>query len=160
MNKTTIMSEKDYSRMATKREERRLLRCSRKKVKLDHVTQQILCGASIKHWYGADELAAMKLPGLPTSGRGMRERAKNEKWDARQVPGKGGKNGIKTEYFIPISYRTALATQPQIIKEVAVPVESANEPAVPAPGTVILTLTLSLDEAAYITGWLAQQAQK
>jgi hypothetical protein len=155
-----IKSEEHCERMAARRKERHLLRCSRKAAKLDRAAQLILCGASVNNWYGAEQLAAMKLPGLPTSDRGMRCRAQKEKWDTRQVRGQGGKKGIKTEYFMPLSYRTALATQPQIAEEVAVPIESASEPAAPAPGIVMLTLTVSLTEAAYITGWLAEQVKK
>lgn len=45
----------------------------------------------------------MKLPGLPASERGMRDRVKNDCWLSRQVSGSGGKNGLRTEYQPPAS---------------------------------------------------------
>jgi len=53
------------------------------------------------HWYSAAELAAMKLAGLPASERRMRDRAVNDHWPSRQVPGKGGKGGVRMEYQPP-----------------------------------------------------------
>ena len=110
----------------------------------------------MSNWYGADELAAMKLRGLPTSGPGVRIRAKNEGWGFCEVKSKGGKNGFKTVYFVPESYRSSLTALPQAVA--SAPAKIANNPA--APGVVTLTLTVSLTEATYITGWLAEQAQK
>ena len=52
-------------------------------------------------WYSAAQLAQMKLAGLPGSEPGMRMRAQSENWLSRQVPGKGGKNGLRTEYQPP-----------------------------------------------------------
>ncbi len=58
---------------------------------------------SIKTHYSSAELAAMKLPGLPTSERRINDRARKENWVSRQVPGKGGKGGLRTEYQPPKS---------------------------------------------------------
>jgi putative transposase len=55
----------------------------------------------MKTHYSAAELAAMKLSGLPTSVRGMIDRARKDSWTSRQVPGKGGKGGMRTEYQPP-----------------------------------------------------------
>lgn len=52
-------------------------------------------------WYSAAQLAAMKLPGLPANERRMRDRVNKEKWASRQVPSKGGKSGMRTEYQPP-----------------------------------------------------------
>jgi len=54
----------------------------------------------MKTHYSAAELAAMKLPGLPTSERRINDRARKEGWTSRQVPGKGGKGGMRTEYAV------------------------------------------------------------
>lgn len=55
----------------------------------------------MKTHYSSAELAAMKLPGLPGSERNMRARAQAENWASRQVPGKGGKGGMRIEYAPP-----------------------------------------------------------
>lgn len=60
---------------------------------------------TIKSYYSCAELAEMKLPGLPSSERGMRHRIKKENWESRQVKGKGGKDGIRTEYHPPAKIR-------------------------------------------------------
>ena len=39
---------------------------------------------------------------LPSSKAGVKIRAEREKWDSRQVLGRGGRNGIKTIYTLPI----------------------------------------------------------
>lgn len=41
-------------------------------------------------WHSAAELAAMKLPGLPTVERALRRRAQNEGWESRKRNGRGG----------------------------------------------------------------------
>ncbi len=65
--------------------------------------------STTKAHYSCAELAAMKLPGLPTSVRGMIDRAKSQGWDSRQVKGRGGKNGMRTEY--------AVASMPKSVQE-------------------------------------------
>lgn len=54
----------------------------------------------MKTHYSSAELAAMKLPGLPGSVRGIIDRARSAGWASRQVPGKGGKGGMRTEYAV------------------------------------------------------------
>jgi hypothetical protein len=48
--------------------------------------------------YTAAQLAAMKLSGMPGSVRGMIDYARKNGWASCQVPGKGGKGGMRTEY--------------------------------------------------------------
>lgn len=75
-------------------------------------------GATIKHWFSADELAALGLPGLPKAKRKINERAAEERWalkvDATGMPlarrrmGRGG----GTEYHVsvlPAAARAELA---------------------------------------------------
>ena len=52
----------------------------------------------IKQWYSAAELAEMKIPGFPTSERRARDRAERDEWISKQVPGKGGRTGLRTEF--------------------------------------------------------------
>jgi putative transposase len=62
----------------------------------------------MKTHYSCAELAAMKLPGLPTSERNMRERAQREGWASRQVSCQGGKGGLRTEYQPPKAIQEAI----------------------------------------------------
>ncbi|HIF5903243.1 TPA: DNA-binding protein, partial [Raoultella ornithinolytica] len=45
---------------------------------------------SIKTHFSAEELAQMRLPGLPSTSRNIRERAKKEGWQAQKRQGVGG----------------------------------------------------------------------
>lgn len=157
MNKPTIRSAEVLERVAIRREEARLLRRSRKSERLDHSAQLILSGDRVNCWYGADEFAAMKLPGLPTSGPGIRRRAQNEKWVSRPVKGQGGKKGIKTEYFLPVFYRATLAAPLQATEEVVVSVKRGATPL--ATNSIQMTLEVSLEDAACITRWLAKRVK-
>ena len=71
------------------------------------------------HWYSAAQLAEMKLPGLPGSERGMIDRARKENWTSRQVSGKGGKSGLRTEYHPPKAVLDLISEQ-RVTQEVAV----------------------------------------
>jgi hypothetical protein len=61
-----------------------------------------------KEWYSAVELSQLKLPGLPGTGRGLREYPKRDGWQARQVKGKGGPGGLRTEYKLPQTLLSSL----------------------------------------------------
>lgn len=63
------------------------------------------------HWYSAAQLAAMKLPGLPGSERNMRIHAQAKGYATRQVPSKGGKGGMRTEYQPPKAVLRAIQEQ-------------------------------------------------
>ncbi len=65
----------------------------------------------LKSHYSCAELAAMKLPGFPYSTRGMRDRVKKDCWSSRQVDGKGGKDGLRTEYQPPARIMTLIREQ-------------------------------------------------
>lgn len=57
-----------------------------------------------KLWFSAAEIAQLGkalIGGLPKSSRGALGRAKDNHWENRIVPGKGGKGGLKTEYKLP-----------------------------------------------------------
>jgi len=56
--------------------------------------------SAVKQWYSAAELAAMKLEGVPTSERGIRDWLVKHKWLSHQVPS-SGKKGFKTEFQPP-----------------------------------------------------------
>ena len=52
-------------------------------------------------WFSTGDLAklgAARVVKLPGTIAGISNRAKEEQWQKRQVPGKGGKGGVKTEY--------------------------------------------------------------
>lgn len=73
----------------------------------------------MKRWFSARELAAMRLPGIPTSVRGVLAMAKRENWGAAVVSGKrvarrrrGRGGGV--EYHVnalPLATQRALADQ-------------------------------------------------
>ncbi len=44
----------------------------------------------IKEWFSAAELAALRLPGLPTTRGSVTRHARAERWTTRTVPGQGG----------------------------------------------------------------------
>ncbi len=59
---------------------------------------------NIRLWFSADELAKLSqhlVTRIPVSSRQCRERAKREEWLSREVPGKGGPRGKKTEFLPP-----------------------------------------------------------
>lgn len=67
-----------------------------------------------KTHFSAAELAAMKLPGLPTTERGVRDMAAREGWSFRESKGRGGKRGTRREFAItalPDDARQALITK-------------------------------------------------
>ena len=51
----------------------------------------------MKRWYSATELAALKLPGIPTTKRGIHRRAVRENWRWRPRRRRGGGR----EYHLP-----------------------------------------------------------
>lgn len=59
--------------------------------------------STVKTYYSCVELASMKLDGLPTSERGLRDWLVKQQWQSRQVPS-SGKNGYKTEYQPPKAF--------------------------------------------------------
>ncbi|MDP1896793.1 MAG: Mu transposase C-terminal domain-containing protein [Sulfurimicrobium sp.] len=87
----------------------------------------------MSNWYSAAQLAEMKLPGLPGSERGMIDRARKENWTSRQVPGKGGKNGLRTEYQPPKAVLMLISEQ-RVTQEIAV-IDAAVEAKFPAVQT-------------------------
>jgi len=52
-------------------------------------------------WHSIHALHLFRLKGLPRSQKGIRERAQREGWSSREVPGKGGPGGMRTEYQPP-----------------------------------------------------------
>lgn len=93
----------------------------------------------MKTHYSSAELAAMKLPGLPGKRR-IYDRAIKEGWASRQVPAKGGKGGVRTEYAVaslPKAVREAILQHtikklsPAGVNAISPAVSSAATPAAP-----------------------------
>ncbi|MDD5176797.1 MAG: Mu transposase C-terminal domain-containing protein [Sterolibacterium sp.] len=64
-----------------------------------------------KSHYSAAELAALKLPGIPTTERGINQTAMRSGWQFQEVKAKGGRTGTRKEYAVatlPPETRTAL----------------------------------------------------
>lgn len=66
---------------------------------------------TLRTYYSCAELAEMKLPGLPSSERRMRDRVKKDAWVSRQVEGGGGKSGLRAEYHPPAPIMTLIKEQ-------------------------------------------------
>jgi len=72
---------------------------------------------SVSHtWYSASQLAAMALPGMPGTARGVQIRAESENWLAPELEGQtwrrrqGRGGGFEfTPYALPLSARVKLA---------------------------------------------------
>lgn len=99
-----------------------------------------------KTHYSAAELAAMKLPGYPTTRQGWFRIVKRESWEFKELKGPG-RGGICREYAVPTKVAILIDTLP----------------AMEARGTgsnITLTITVSLAEATHITRWLQRQARK
>lgn len=94
--------------------------------------------STVKTHYSCAELAEMKLPGLPGSERRMRDRAEKEGWESRQVPGKGGKGGLRTEYQPPAAIMALIKehTLQVMIQQVAEPIPAVTLPAATTPAMV------------------------
>lgn len=54
----------------------------------------------VTYWLSADQIASLAMPGYPTSGRRVHDRATKEGWESRLVHS-AGKTGSKREYKIP-----------------------------------------------------------
>ncbi|MFZ6644453.1 Mu transposase C-terminal domain-containing protein [Undibacterium sp. TJN25] len=63
---------------------------------------------AIRTHYDAEALAAMQLPGLPTTRPAIFKRAKTERWAFIEVQGKGGKGGVRKEYAPPAEVMEAI----------------------------------------------------
>lgn len=88
----------------------------------------------MKTHYSSAELAAMKLPGLPTSERRMRDRLQSMGVASRQVECKGGKGGMRTEYQPPKAVLRLIQEHHATTAELALPaVATAQPPAVQTP---------------------------
>lgn len=85
----------------------------------------------MKTHYSSAELAAMKLPGLPGSERRMNDRANKEGWVSRQVPGKGGKGGLRTEYQPPKAV-LRLIQEHKVTQLITLPVAQEKADTLPA----------------------------
>lgn len=52
-------------------------------------------------YYPILALFKMQLPSLPRSTKGIRQRAQSQQWPSREVNGRGGPRGKRTEYQVP-----------------------------------------------------------
>lgn len=52
-------------------------------------------------WHAPKDLAKLRSRDLPKSVKGIRERAQREGWESRRVRGRGGRDGMRTEYQPP-----------------------------------------------------------
>lgn len=90
---------------------------------------------NIRVWFSADELAKLSphlVTRIPVSPRQCRERAKREKWLSREVAGKGGPRGKKTEFLPPENILSEihqfLSRNPDFFAEAGSSPENATQP--------------------------------
>ncbi|MYM80566.1 DDE-type integrase/transposase/recombinase [Duganella sp. FT50W] len=62
----------------------------------------------LKSHYDAETLASMAIDGLPTTRAAVFKRAKSEGWKFIEVPGKGGRGGLRKEYLPPAKIMEAI----------------------------------------------------
>lgn len=81
---------------------------------------RLIMSADSKVWFSAGELSLLGeqlVAGLPTTMRGCTRMAKNVGWVSREVKGKGGPGGIRTEYQPPanvlVLIQSYLAANPE-----------------------------------------------
>lgn len=92
--------------------------------------------SSLKSHYSCSELAAMSLPAFPATERGWRNIVERESWPTRDVPGKGGKGGLRREFQPSKKVVEAILNQ-QTKKLPSGAVTSLSAPAL--PGSLIAT---------------------
>lgn len=68
----------------------------------------------MKTHYSCAELAALRLEGFPTTKKGWYGLVDRDEWSFRDVPGKGGKSGVKREYLPPDTLLKKIRTQEKI----------------------------------------------
>lgn len=86
----------------------------------------------IKTHYSASELAALNLPGLPTTRQAWEYRAQREAWAVQEVRARGGRGGIKKEYLVPAEVQDTI--RQQLAKQL---LEQAPAVAVATPATTL-----------------------
>ena len=107
---------------------------------------------ALKTHYSCAELAEMKLPGLPSSERRMRDRVKKDGWISRQVDGSGGKDGVRTEYQPPAKIMG-------LIKEQLLKTMVQSTPALPAIAKQPTDLTIKPINPGNLKDWQREIAQ-
>lgn len=80
-------------------------------------------GAAKKTHYSAAELAGMKLPGLPTTKRGIELASSRANWTFQEVKGRGGRTGTRKEYAV--SALPAESRQALMERHITVPIVSS-----------------------------------
>lgn len=90
-------------------------------------------GNRIKEWFSADELAALRLPGMPSSASGVARVARAQGWVVRRVPCVGGQRHVF--HFSSLPRRAFEAVIDRIVKAPSPTshFEAAMAPDIPAP---------------------------
>jgi len=118
---------------------------------LEAVILQILHDpARIKEWFGAAELAALHLRGLPWTRQGVSRLAKAQRWRCRAVPGRGG---LHQEYHCTALPDAAFA---DLLGRMAVPLSagSGRRDAGPPPAPLPPAPSPSLLPANAAPAWM------
>lgn len=71
---------------------------------------------AVKTRYSCSELAALQLPGLPTTERALRDLVDRESWEFTEIKSRG-RGGVKREYTPPAKVQKLIAARQQIKAE-------------------------------------------
>lgn len=93
------------------------------------VIQQLRKGEGVREWFSAADLAALKLPDLPTAKNAITRLAREQGWKVREVPCQGG---VKYVYhFSDLPRRAFAAIIDRVVKA-------------PAPGSEVIGNTVEV----------------
>ena len=104
-----------------------------------------------KSHYAAAELAGLRLPGLPTTERGINLAAMKCEWQYQEVKGRGGRTGTRKEYAVaslPAETRAALLqrqltpTDSPGAAATAAPLPAASKPTPPTLAGLLIPQTI------------------
>lgn len=112
----------------------------------------------MKTHHSCAELAALRLPGYPTSRQGWHNIAKHEGWVFNETKGQG-RCGVKREYLPSVKVAQLIAAMPVIMELIYILVDRDIKVKQAGLG-VTLTLTLSHEEVTYVERWMEIRGKK
>lgn len=111
-----------------------LARLRRRLVFLEAALVQVLRDERrVREWFSAGDLAALRLPGLPSSASAIARMAKRERWETRITTGRGGERQMYHHSALPRAAFAELLTR--VMRAHAGPdgLPDPPAPAAPAP---------------------------
>lgn len=99
------------------------------------LVQALRSDRRIKEWYSAEELAELRLPGLPASRSTISRMARQEGWMTDKVPCQGGARHVY--HFSCLPRRSFEAMLDLVLRNPPPPEETASVPALPPAPLVV-----------------------